>query len=59
MNEEWKTIYSKNGKLMYEGFTVNEMPFGLLPKKAKSQLLPLAPLQLQLKFLMKSKLNAS
>lgn len=28
MNEEWKKIYSKNGKLMYEGFTKDEKPFG-------------------------------
>ena len=28
MSEEWKKIYSKNGKLMYEGFTKDGMPFG-------------------------------
>lgn len=28
MNEEWKKIYSKNGKLMYEGFTKDGRPFG-------------------------------
>ena len=28
MNEEWKKIYSKNGKLMYEGFTKDGKPFG-------------------------------
>lgn len=28
MNEEWKKIYSKSGKLMYEGFTRDGMPFG-------------------------------
>jgi hypothetical protein len=28
MNEEWNKIFSKSGKLMYEGFTSNEMPFG-------------------------------
>ncbi len=28
MNEEWKKIYSKSGKLMYEGFTLNGVPCG-------------------------------
>ena len=28
MSEVWMKIYSKNDKLIYEGFTVNEMPFG-------------------------------
>ena len=28
MKEEWKKIYSKNGKLMYEGFTKDGRPFG-------------------------------
>ena len=28
MNEEWNKIYSKNGKLMYEGFTKDGKPFG-------------------------------
>ncbi len=28
MKEEWKKIYSKNGKLMYEGFTKGGKPFG-------------------------------
>ncbi len=28
MNEEWKKIYSKNGKLIYEGFTVQGKPCG-------------------------------
>ena len=28
MNEEWNKIFSKSGKLMYEGFTRNEMPYG-------------------------------
>ena len=28
MKEEWNKIYSKNGKLMYEGFTKDGKPFG-------------------------------
>ena len=28
MSEEWNKIYSKNGKLMYEGFTKDGKPFG-------------------------------
>ena len=28
MKEEWKKIYSKKGKLMYEGFTKDGKPFG-------------------------------
>ena len=28
MSEEWSKIYSKNGKLMYEGFTKDGKPFG-------------------------------